>query len=53
LSIGPIGFELSWRAGKLDALGNLVRWEKKAENLVAAVDHACAYYTLQREAVFG
>lgn len=30
-----------------------VRWEKKAENRVAAVDLACAYYTLKRIAVLG
>jgi putative transposase len=31
----------------------LVRWEKKAENHIAALHLACAYYTLKRAEVFG
>ncbi|MCA9041940.1 MAG: IS5 family transposase [Planctomycetaceae bacterium] len=33
--------------------GILIRWEKKAENHLAALHLACAYYTFSRAGVFG
>jgi len=33
--------------------GILVRWEKKAENYLANLQFACAYYTFKRIPVFG
>lgn len=33
--------------------GILIRWEKKAENHLAALHLACAYYTYSKAGVFG